>query len=56
MLYVLTPVMSANRFLRQLVNQCALFDVGLKIFYAISPYVRASRRRAFPCRCSPFVF
>lgn len=53
---VLTPVMSANRFLRQLVSQCALFDVGLKISYAISPYDRASRRRAFPCRCSPFVF
>ena len=47
---VLTPVMEANRQGDPLVNRCALFDVGIKISYALSPY-NASRRQSYPCRC-----
>lgn len=47
---VLTPIMEANRQGRRLVDQCALFDVGVKISYAISPY-NASRRSSSSCHC-----
>ena len=51
---LLTLVMEANRQGRKLVKEAALFDAGLKISYAISPYDRASRRRAYRCQCLPF--
>ena len=47
---VLTPVMEANRQGISLVSRCSLFDAGLKISYALSPY-DASRRQLYPCRC-----
>ena len=49
---ILTPIMEANRQNRQLINQCAFFDVGLKISYAISPY-NASRHSSSSCHCLP---
>lgn len=51
---LLTPVMEANRQGRKLVQEAALFDVGIKISYALSPYDRAARKKAYPCRCLPF--
>lgn len=51
---LLTPVMEATRQGRQLVSQCALFDVGIKLSYALSPYDRETRQKSFPCRCLPF--
>ena len=53
---LLTPVMEANRQGRKLVREATLFDVGIKISYAISPYDRASRRRAYRCQCLPFTY
>lgn len=47
---VLTPVMEANRQGQKMVSRMALFDVGIKLSYAISPYPSA-RRRSHPCRC-----
>lgn len=47
---ILTPVMEANRQGRQLVPRCALFDVGIKISYALSPY-NVFHRRSYPCHC-----
>ena len=47
---ILTPVMEANRQGRKLVSDCALYDVGIKVSYAIAPY-NSSRRRSYPCRC-----
>ena len=51
---LLTPVMEANRQGRKLVKEVALFDAGIKVSFAISPYDRASRRRAYRCQCLPF--
>ena len=51
---LLTPVMEATRQGRQLVSQCSLFDVGIKLSYALSPYDRETRQKSFPCRCLPF--
>lgn len=51
---LLTPVMEAARQRRQLVSQCSLFDVGIKLSYALSPYDRETRQKSFPCRCLPF--
>ena len=47
---ILTPVMEAKRQGVSLVSRCSLFDVGIKISYALSPY-DASRRHSYPCRC-----
>lgn len=47
---ILTPVIEANRQGDKLVKHCALFDVGVKISYAISPY-NPSRRQGHPCYC-----
>ena len=48
---ILTPVMEANRQGQKLVSQMALFDVGIKISYAISPYDASSQPKTTPCRC-----
>lgn len=47
---ILTPVMEANRKGRKLVTDGALFDVGIKISYAISPY-NPHRRSSHSCNC-----
>lgn len=47
---ILTPIMEANRQGSPLVNSCALFDIGVKISYAISPH-KAYRRTSQPCNC-----
>ena len=47
---VLTPVMEGRRQGAQLVNNCTLFDVGIKISYAISPYDSSSQPEN-ACRC-----
>ena len=47
---LLTPIMEANRQGSPLVNSCALFDIGVKISYAISPH-KAYRRASHPCNC-----
>lgn len=46
---ILTPVMEANRQGDKLIRQCSLFDVGVKISYAIAPY--SLSHRSYPCRC-----
>jgi len=48
---ILMPVMEANRQGQKLVSQMALFDVGIKISYAISPYDASSQPKTTPCRC-----
>ena len=48
---IFTPVMEANRQGQKLVSQMALFDVGIKISYAISPYDASSQPKTTPCRC-----
>ena len=48
---ILTPVIEANRQGKKLVSQMALFDVGIKISYAISPYDASSQPKTTPCRC-----
>ena len=48
---ILMPVMEANRQGQKLVSQMALFDVGIKISYAISPYDASSPPKTTPCRC-----
>ena len=48
---ILTPVIEANRQRKKLVSQMALFDVGIKISYAISPYDASSQPKTTPCRC-----
>ena len=47
---ILTPVMEANRKGRKLVTDGSLFDVGIKISYAISPY-NPHRRSSHSCNC-----
>ena len=47
---VLTPVLEANRQGRKLVTDCSLYDVGIKISYAISPYDAHSTARK-SCNC-----
>lgn len=47
---VLTPVIESNRQGQQLVSRCALFDVGIKISYALSPN-KTSGRQSSTCRC-----
>ena len=47
---VLTPVLEANRQGRKLVTDCSLFDVGIKISYAISPY-DAHEKAKKSCNC-----
>ena len=47
---VLTPVWEANRQGRKLVTDCSLFDVGIKISYAISPY-DAHEKAKKSCNC-----
>jgi hypothetical protein len=47
---ILTPIMEANRQGRKLVTDGSLFDVGIKISYAIAPY-DSSHRPTYPCRC-----
>ncbi len=47
---VLTPVLEANRQGRKLVTDCSLFDVGIKISYAIAPY-DAHRDAKRSCNC-----
>lgn len=48
---ILMPVMEANRQGQKLVSQMALFDVGIKISYAISPYDASSQPKTTSCRC-----
>ena len=48
---ILTPVMEANRQGQKLVSRFALFDVGIKISYAIAPYDASSRPKKAPCNC-----
>lgn len=48
---ILTPVMEANRQGQKLVSCLALFDVGIKISYAIAPYDASSRPKKAPCNC-----
>lgn len=47
---LLTPVMEANRQGRKLVQDGALFDVGIKISYALAPY-NPHRRSSHSCNC-----
>ena len=47
---ILTPVMEANRQGEKLVSRLALFDIGIKVSYAISSHTTA-RRQSYPCRC-----
>lgn len=47
---VLTPVLEANRQGRKLVTDCSLYDVGIKISYAISPY-DAHEKAKKSCNC-----
>lgn len=47
---ILTPVMEASRQGNPLMSRCALFDVGIKISYALSPY-DSSHRQSYPCHC-----
>lgn len=47
---ILTPIMEANRQGRKLVTDGSLFDVGIKISYAISPY-NPHRRSSHSCNC-----
>lgn len=47
---ILTPIMEANRQGRKLVTDGSLFDVGIKISYAISPY-NPYRRSSHSCNC-----
>ena len=47
---ILTPIMEANRKGRKLVTDGSLFDVGIKISYAISPY-NPHRRSSHSCNC-----
>lgn len=47
---VLTPVLEANRQGRKLVTACSLYDVGIKISYAISPYDAHSAAKK-SCNC-----
>ena len=47
---LLTPVMEGNRQGRKLVNDCTLFDVGVKISYALTPY-NSQRRSSHSCNC-----
>ena len=62
---ILTPILEANRQGRKLVNDYTLFDAGIKISYAISPYKSSLHnsarqnsshynsydRSSYPCRC-----
>ena len=50
---VLTPVLEGNRQGEALVNKCSLFDVGIKIAYAISPYNPNSNHSSH-CHCLPY--
>lgn len=50
---LLIPVMEGNRHGRKLVSDCTLFDVGIKISYALSPYDPRSRR-SYNCHCDVF--
>lgn len=47
---ILTPVAEANRQGRKLVKEASLFDVGIKISYAIAPY-DAHRNARRSCHC-----
>lgn len=47
---ILTSVMESNRQGAPLVSQCTLFDVGIKISYALSPY-DTSPIRSRSCHC-----
>ena len=47
---ILTPVMEANRQGRKLVKEAYLFDIGIKISYAIAPY-DAHRNSRRSCNC-----
>ena len=47
---ILTPIVEANRQGRKLVTDGSLFDVGIKISYAISPY-NPHRRSSHFCNC-----
>lgn len=47
---LLTPVMEGNRQGRKLVSDCTLFDVGVKISYALTPY-NSQRRSSHSCNC-----
>lgn len=47
---ILTPVAEATRQGRKLVKDAALFDVGIKISYAIAPY-DAHRNAKMACNC-----
>lgn len=47
---LLTPVMEGNRQGRKLVNDCTLFDVGIKVSYALTPY-NPQRRSSHSCNC-----
>lgn len=47
---LLTPVMEGNRQGRKLVNDCTLFDVGIKVSYALTPY-NSQRRSSHSCNC-----
>ena len=47
---ILTPIIEANRQGRKLVTNGSLFDVGIKISYAISPY-NPHRRSSHSCNC-----
>lgn len=51
---MLTPILNGNRQGQTLINHYTLFDVGIKISYALSPYDRETRQKSFPCRCLPF--
>lgn len=47
---LLTPVMEGNRQGRKLINDCTLFDVGIKVSYALTPY-NSQRRSSHSCNC-----
>lgn len=48
---ILTPVMEAKRQGQKLVSRMALFDVGIKVSYAIGSFTASSRTEKYPCRC-----
>lgn len=47
---LLYPVVESQRQGRQLVNDFSLFDIGIKVSYAITP-TGSSRKRSYPCNC-----
>ncbi|MBO4690843.1 MAG: hypothetical protein J5621_08205 [Paludibacteraceae bacterium] len=50
---IFTPIVEAQRQGRKLIGTCNLFDVGIKLSYAIAPHT-ARHRSTYPCRCQKY--